>query len=74
MGQSGGGGGVYANSIQTVAFTYRVALAADCCFVFAPVLDLDPVLGAEVLHSQQPHHVLLRDFHACPVNSKKNKK
>lgn len=47
-----------------MGFAYRVALTAGC-FVFAPVLDLDPVHGAEVLHSRQPHHVLLHDFHVA---------
>lgn len=68
-----GGQPFYANTIQprnsTMGFTYRVALTAGC-FVFAPVLYLDPVRGAEVLHRRQPHHVLLRDFHlAANVNS-----
>lgn len=47
-----------------MGFAYRVALTAGC-FVFAPVLDLDPVHGAELLHSRQPHHVLLHDFHVA---------
>lgn len=63
----------YANAIQptnsTVGFAYRVALPAGC-FIFAPVLDLDAVGGAEVLHSRQPHHVLLRDFHVAQLTSK----
>lgn len=67
MGLSGGGAFnlfmlILFNAL--VGFAYRVALTAGG-FVFAPVLDLDPVHGAEVLHSRQPHHVLLHDFHVA---------
>lgn len=71
MGLTGGGGGgnlfmliLFNRETALMGFAYRVALTAGC-FVFAPVLDLDPVHGAEVLHSRQPHHVLLHGFHVA---------
>lgn len=67
MEEEGGGVNLFMQIVFKLAFAHRVALAAGC-FVLAPVLDLDAVRGAEVLHSHQPHHVLLRHFHVRAAN------
>lgn len=35
-------------------------------FVFVPVLCLDSVSWAEVLHSHETHHISFQDFHVSP--------